>query len=62
MGGWEEGDPTGRAFVPGEVAVFDSGGGFTSVDPRSIQHPTVEIPQITWEQFKEFLWSGQSYE
>ena len=62
VGGWEPGDATGREFVPGEVIVMDSEGNFGSVDPRSIEHPVVEIPQITWEQLKEFLWSGQSYE
>jgi len=30
FGGWEEGDDTGRCYVPGKVAVLDATGGMTA--------------------------------
>lgn len=62
FGGWEEGDDTGRSYVPGPVAVLDDSGALTSADPRDIDDPVVALPQITWEMFVEFLDDGQSYE
>jgi hypothetical protein len=62
LGGWEEGDPGGRGYVPGPVAVLDGNGGITSVDPRSLVEPIVTIDRLTWEQLTEFLGAGQCYE
>jgi len=62
FGGWEEGDGTARAYVPGPVAVLDATGAINSVDPRDIDDRVVEIPQLTWEMFVDFLNSGQWYE
>lgn len=60
--GWCEGDPTGRVYVPGPVAVLDATGAVTSVDPRSLDRDPEVLPPITWEAFADFLWAGQSYE
>ena len=62
FGGWEEGDDTGRSYVPGPVAVLDASGAVTSLDPRDIEEPVVVLLHITWEMFEDFLDSGQSYE
>ena len=62
FGGWQEGDDTGRAYVPGPVAVIDASGAITSADPRDLDDPVVAMPQITWEMFIDFLEAGQSYE
>lgn len=62
FGGWQEGDDTGRSYVPGSVAVRDASGAITSVDPRDIDDPVVELAQITWEMFVDFLDAGQWYE
>jgi hypothetical protein len=62
FGGWQEGDDTGRSYVPGPVAVLDASGAITSVDPRDIDDPVVALPQITWEMFVDFLDAGQWYE
>lgn len=60
--GWCEGDPTGRAYVPGPVAVLDASGAVTSVDPRCLDGEVEPLPPITWDVFADFLWAGQSYE
>lgn len=62
LGGWEEGDDTGRIYVPGEVAVMNDKGEIEGRDPRSIEEPTVEIQSLTWDDLKDFLWNGQCYE
>ena len=62
FGGWQEGDDTGRAYVPGPVAVVDASGIVTSVDPRDLEEPVVELRPITWEMFVDFLECGQWYE
>ena len=62
FGGWQEGDDTGRSYVPGPVAVLDASGAITSVDSRDIDDPVVVLPQITWEMFVDFLDAGQWYE
>lgn len=62
FGGWQEGDDTGRSYVPGPVVVLDASGAITSVDPRDIDDPVVALPQITWEMFVGFLDAGQWYE
>jgi hypothetical protein len=62
IGGWEPGDPTGRDFVPGSVAVVDADGKLTSADPQELTRPNYEINEISWDQFADFLWCGQEYE
>lgn len=62
FGGWEEGDETGRIYVPGPVACLDSDGNISSCDPKDLYCPPVEVPLITWEMFSDFVWCGQNYE
>ncbi len=62
LGGWREGDDAERCYVPGPVAVIDAAGTMTSVDPRDIDDPVVELQVITWEAFVDFLDAGQCYE
>jgi hypothetical protein len=62
FGGWEEGDETGRHYVPGKVAVTTKDGEIISCDPREAERPTVEIGCVSWDQFTDFLWFGQHYE
>jgi hypothetical protein len=62
FGGWQEADDTGRSYVPGPVAILDSSGALTSIDPRDIDDPVVGLPQITWEVFVDFLDAGRRYE
>jgi hypothetical protein len=60
--GWEEGDDTGRGYVPGLVAATDADGNIAMVDPRSIEDPVGALSPITWDAFAEFLFTGQIYE
>lgn len=62
FGGWQPGDPTGRGFVPGPVAVLAEDGSLTSAHPEDIPRPTYTIAGITWAQFEQFIWCGQNYE
>ncbi|MEM7558775.1 MAG: hypothetical protein AAF394_06600 [Planctomycetota bacterium] len=62
FGGWEPGDDTGRQYVPGPVAVFGKDGTIESVDPEDLPNPTFQMPTITWEHFKDFIFCGQIYE
>ncbi|MCB9628180.1 MAG: hypothetical protein H6725_12465 [Sandaracinaceae bacterium] len=61
-GGWREGDDTGRAYVPGKVAVLDESGELRAVDPREIEDPVVALREISWEDFTDFVEAGQWYE
>lgn len=60
--GWRSGDPTGREFVPGRVAVLDEAGRITSADPRDLDEPLFEIESVSWDLFTDFLEAGQWYE
>lgn len=62
LGGWEPGDPTGRDFVPGQVAVISSQGTVESVDPQDLERPVVDLPGLSWDQFQNFIVCGQIYE
>ncbi len=62
VGGWEEGDDTGRTYVPGNVMTVNDKGEFTSCDPRDLKREPQEIPELSWDKLKEFLWCGQHYE
>ena len=55
LGGWEEGDQTGRQYVPGKVAVV-------SCEPRELDRPPEQIATLSWDRFRDFLWCGQQYE
>ncbi len=61
FGGWEPGDDTGRMLVPGEVAV-QTKDGIVSVPAEKVERPVIELPELTWAQVADFLWSGQHYE
>jgi hypothetical protein len=60
--GWRSGDPAGRDYVPGPVAVLDEAGRISSADPRDLGEPTVDLGPISWDTFAEFLGAGQWYE
>lgn len=62
FGGWEDGDDTGRAYVPGDVAVLDADGAVTSVDPRTLDEPPHALTAIAWDDAIAFAEAGQSYE
>lgn len=62
LGGWEEGDDTGREYVPGKVAVISADGQWTSADPWEIESPVVVMEELDWETLKQFLYCGQQYE
>src|SRR5262249_54029097 len=62
FGGWQEGDDTGRDYVPGLAAAGDADGNIIAVDPRSIETPVDALPPITWDAFAELLFTGQIYE
>ena len=62
VGGWRAGDDTGRALVPGEVAVLDEDGNLTAVDPAELDEPTVAIAAVPWDAFADFLVCGRCYE
>jgi hypothetical protein len=62
IGGWEEGDDTGRMYVPGQVVYLDTDGKLNSCDPQDLDRPPIEMPVITWEMFADFVWCGQNYE
>jgi hypothetical protein len=61
-GGWEPGDDTGRNFVSGPVAVMGADGRITDCDPRDIDRPVNPIPEVSWDDFRDFLGQGQWYE
>jgi hypothetical protein len=61
-GGWEPGDDTGRDFVPGPVAAMDPDGKLVDCDPRDLERPANVIVEVTWDDFRDFLGSGQWYE
>jgi hypothetical protein len=60
--GWEPDDDSGRKYVPGKVVTTNESGEFICVDPQELKKPTTPLPQISWEEFCNFLWAGQSYE
>jgi hypothetical protein len=61
-GGWDPEDDTDRQYVPGAVAVWAEDGSIQSANPEDLPNPTFEMPVITWEQFKDFIFCGQIYE
>lgn len=60
-GGWQSGDETGREYVPGKVAVFVAGK-LEEREPDTIPNPIYPIAQISWDDFRHFLYMGQIYE
>jgi hypothetical protein len=62
LGGWKPDDATGRAFVPGPVAVLDADGQITAADPAEIERLVHAVPELSWALLIDFLWCGQQYE
>ena len=62
FGGWQEGDDTGRALVPGKVMVRGESGELRAVDPRDIEEPVVGLHRFSWHDLVGFLHAGQAYE
>lgn len=62
FGGWEDGDDTGRSYVPGPVATLDASGALTAREPSAPGPPPTELPPLTWERLVDFLIAGQEYE
>lgn len=62
FGGWQEGDDTGRALVPGPVTVLDASGEFTTMDPRELVEPVAELQGFAWRELVALLDAGQMYE
>lgn len=62
FGGWQEGDDSGRAYVPGDCVVVNERGEFTAVDPRSVPDPVVELRELPWSELADFLMAAQQYE
>jgi hypothetical protein len=62
LGGWEPDDATGRQFVPGQVALMDANGAVRTADPETIARPVFQIASLSWDEFKDFLECGQTYE
>ena len=62
FGGWEPGDETDRQFVPGPVAVLADDGSIQDANPEVIPRRQFEMPFVTWEEFKDFIYCGQYYE
>ncbi len=62
FGGWEPGDDSGRAFVPGEVMAMDEAGELKPMAPEDVERPQFEMEIIPWDEIEEFLWCGANYE
>jgi hypothetical protein len=62
LGGWQDGDQSGRQYVPGDVAIITGDGSIETRDPRELENPVKPVPGISWNEFSEFLWCGQNYE
>jgi hypothetical protein len=62
FGGWREGDDTDRQYVPGLVVVQNDLGEFEEREPQDVPDPIYQIEAISWQVFREFLYSGQMYE
>jgi len=62
FGGWEQDKSTGQAPVQGQVAVLDAGDRIVSSNPEEIDDLVVEIPEVSWELFRQFVECGQQYE
>ncbi len=62
IGGWVEGDDTGRSYVPGKTVALDEEGNMKAVDPRELDRPPREVAALDWEALCDFMWCGQAYE
>jgi hypothetical protein len=60
--GWQPDDQTGRAYVPGKVAVLNEEGQWEERDPADLPNPIYSIGQVSWDNFRDFLYAGQLYE
>ncbi|MCP4131744.1 MAG: hypothetical protein GY754_12265 [bacterium] len=62
IGGWTPEPDSGRMQVPGKVAVFNEEGEMELVEAEELEEPVVEIDEISWDDFTDFLEMGQMYE
>lgn len=62
IGGWEPGDESGRSYVPGPVAVLDKNDNIVTMNPEDVPRPVYPLPTVSWELFRDILYSGQHYE
>lgn len=62
FGGWEPECESGRQYVPGLVAYIDENGEMQSGRPEDLEEPPLPMATISWDDFADFLWSGQCYE
>jgi hypothetical protein len=53
---------SGRILVPGPVAMLDAAGAIALVDPATLAAPEVLITSVTWDEVRDFLHTGQTYE
>ncbi len=60
FGGWEEGDDTGRNYVPGKCAAVRDGE-LVAVEPQDVEDPRFTMSALTWEELTVWLWAGQEY-
>jgi hypothetical protein len=61
FGGWEPSDSS-RQYLPGLVAVLAEDGSIQFANPEDLPNVQFEIPAVSWEQFKNFIFCGQTYE
>ncbi len=62
FGGWEPDCESDRQYVPGLVAYIDENGKMQSARPEELEEPPLPMATISWDDFADFLWSGQCYE
>ncbi len=62
FGGWDLEDDTGRAYVSGKVAYIKEDGTVGTANPEDFENSIVEINEISWETFSDFLQCGRLYE
>jgi len=62
FGGWEDGDDTGRQYLPGQVAYLADDGSIQSATPQEFENPVFEMPTVSWSDLKDFIICGQLYE
>ena len=62
LGGWQEGDDTGRELVPGPVVVLGAASGLARMDPAGLEGLVFVVQALSWHDLVDFLWAGQAYE
>jgi hypothetical protein len=61
-GGWLSDDNTGRVLVNGPMVVVGDDGELHTVNPEDVKHPILNINEVSWDDFRDFLGNGQWYE